>query len=174
LIDVSRFITVIVFLLRLSSSSVNGPLQTMMKDQYANYVVQKMLDLAEPGQRKLLMNKIRPHMALLRKFTYGKHILVKLEKYFYKNGVGGGGNPSPGAGAGGVSPGGSPGGPSVVPPAMAMHAMAVVPGGAPMMNNNNNNILVSAHGDMSALMAAVAAAGSAQSVVVGPPGPAFM
>ena len=31
----------------------------MMKDQYANYVVQKMIDVAEPSQRKILMHKIR-------------------------------------------------------------------------------------------------------------------
>uniref|UniRef100_UPI00358F23CD pumilio homolog 2-like isoform X2 n=1 Tax=Myxine glutinosa TaxID=7769 RepID=UPI00358F23CD len=64
----------------------HGPLYTMMKDQYANYVVQKMIDVAEPAQRKILMHKIRPHVATLRKFTYGKHILAKLEKYFLKNG----------------------------------------------------------------------------------------
>ena len=31
----------------------------MMKDQFANYVVQKMIDVAEPTQRKLLMHKVR-------------------------------------------------------------------------------------------------------------------
>lgn len=56
-----------------------------MKDQYANYVVQKMIDVAEPQQRKQLMHKIRPHIHSLRKFTYGKHILAKLEKYLLKN-----------------------------------------------------------------------------------------
>ena len=30
----------------------------MMKDQYANYVVQKMIDVAEPPQRKILMHKV--------------------------------------------------------------------------------------------------------------------
>jgi len=62
-----------------------SPLTIMMKDQYANYVVQKMIDVAEPSQRKLLMQRIRPHLAQLRKFTYGKHIIAKLEKYFLKN-----------------------------------------------------------------------------------------
>lgn len=52
-----------------------------MKDQYANYVVQKMIEMAETQQRKSLMLKIRPHLANLRKFTYGKHILAKIEKY---------------------------------------------------------------------------------------------
>nr|CAG4647729.1 EOG090X02FO [Moina brachiata]SVE92891.1 EOG090X02FO [Moina brachiata] len=56
-------------------------------DEYANYVVQKMIDVAEPSQRKLLMHKIRPHVSTLRKYTYGKHILAKLEKYFLKNNV---------------------------------------------------------------------------------------
>ena len=61
------------------------PLHQMMKDQYANYVVQKMIDVAEPTQRKILMHKIRPYCNTLRKYTYGKHILAKLEKYFLKN-----------------------------------------------------------------------------------------
>ncbi|XP_021109160.1 pumilio homolog 2 isoform X8 [Heterocephalus glaber] len=66
----------------------DGPhsaLYTMMKDQYANYVVQKMVDMAEPAQRKIIMHKIRPHITTLRKYTYGKHILAKLEKYYLKN-----------------------------------------------------------------------------------------
>ncbi|XP_007463815.1 PREDICTED: pumilio homolog 2 isoform X6 [Lipotes vexillifer] len=66
----------------------DGPhsaLYTMMKDQYANYVVQKMIDMAEPSQRKIIMHKIRPHITTLRKYTYGKHILAKLEKYYLKN-----------------------------------------------------------------------------------------
>lgn len=39
----------------------DGPhsaLYTMMKDQYANYVVQKMIDMAEPAQRKIIMHKV--------------------------------------------------------------------------------------------------------------------
>ncbi|XP_074942832.1 pumilio homolog 2 isoform X5 [Phalacrocorax aristotelis] len=66
----------------------DGPhsaLYTMMKDQYANYVVQKMIDMAEPAQRKIIMHKIRPHITTLRKYTYGKHILAKLEKYYLKS-----------------------------------------------------------------------------------------
>lgn len=62
-------------------------LQIMMKDQYANYVVQKMIDVSEPTQRKTLLHKIRPHMNSLRKYTYGKHIIAKLEKFSLKSGV---------------------------------------------------------------------------------------
>ncbi|OQV25859.1 Pumilio-like protein 2 [Hypsibius exemplaris] len=70
----------------------------MMKDPFANYVVQKLLDIAEPPQRKLLLQNIKPHVAQLRKLSYGKHILAKLEKHFpSKSGLGSGGggsNPS--------------------------------------------------------------------------------
>lgn len=57
----------------------------MMKDQYANYVVQKMIDVSEPTQRKTLMLQIRPHMNSLKKYTYGKHIIAKIEKFFSKS-----------------------------------------------------------------------------------------
>ncbi len=43
-------------------SMADGPhsaLYTMMKDQYANYVVQKMIDVAEPTQRKIVMHKVQ-------------------------------------------------------------------------------------------------------------------
>ncbi|KAH8862403.1 Maternal protein pumilio [Schistosoma japonicum] len=56
----------------------------MMKDQFANYVIQKMLDVAEQPIRKELMTQIRPHLGMLRKYTYGKHIISKMEKYYMK------------------------------------------------------------------------------------------
>lgn len=74
--------------LHYSDCSGQSALYIMMKDQYANYVIQKMLDISEPNQRKILVHKIRPHVATLRKYTYGKHIIAKLEKYLMKNGGG--------------------------------------------------------------------------------------
>lgn len=58
----------------------------MMKDQYANYVVQKMIEVAEPVQKKLLLQRIRPLLHVLRKYTYGKHILAKLDKHLVGKG----------------------------------------------------------------------------------------
>ena len=54
----------------------------MMKDQYANYVVQKMLDVAESNQKKIMIQKMKPHINTLKRYTYGKHIISKLEKMF--------------------------------------------------------------------------------------------
>ncbi|KAI8997586.1 armadillo-type protein [Pilobolus umbonatus] len=56
------------------------PLVTMMKDQYANYVIQKMLDIVDDDQRELLVNRIKPHLQSLKKYTYGKHLIQKVEK----------------------------------------------------------------------------------------------
>ena len=52
----------------------------MMKDQYANYVVQKMLDVFEQDARILLIQRITPLISSLKKYSYGKHIVNKVEK----------------------------------------------------------------------------------------------
>ncbi|KAF9582416.1 mRNA binding protein puf3 [Lunasporangiospora selenospora] len=57
-----------------------SPLAQMMKDQFANYVVQKMLDVVDGEQRDVLIAKIKPHIASLRKYTYGKHLITKVDK----------------------------------------------------------------------------------------------
>jgi hypothetical protein len=51
------------------------PLFIMMKDQFANYVVQKMLDVADEKQRIFLVTKMKPQLPSLRKYTYGKHLI---------------------------------------------------------------------------------------------------
>ncbi|CAG9539816.1 unnamed protein product [Cercopithifilaria johnstoni] len=65
-------------------NDIATPLLMMMKDQFANYVVQKMLDVADSALRKKMMLAIKPHIPALRKYNYGKHIITKLEKYFQK------------------------------------------------------------------------------------------
>lgn len=52
----------------------------MMKDQFANYVIQKMLDVVEGEDLELLVQKIKPQIPFLKKYTYGKHIIAKVEK----------------------------------------------------------------------------------------------
>ncbi|KAJ3147291.1 mRNA binding protein puf3 [Geranomyces michiganensis] len=55
-----------------------SPLILMMKDQFANYVVQKMLDVVDGTQRDALVSKIKPHLPSLKKYTYGKHLITTL------------------------------------------------------------------------------------------------
>jgi pumilio RNA-binding family len=57
-----------------------SPLEQMMKDQYANYVVQKMLDISQGPQRDAMLARIRQYTPMLRKFMHGKHIIARIEK----------------------------------------------------------------------------------------------
>ncbi|DBA84677.1 TPA: hypothetical protein ACH3X1_006032 [Trebouxia sp. C0004] len=64
----------------LGSSDGESALQVMTKDQYANYVVQKMLEVCDDSQRQLLMTRITIFLNQLKKLTYGKHIVARVEK----------------------------------------------------------------------------------------------
>ena len=52
----------------------------MMKDQFGNYVIQKMLEAIEMQQKIILIEQIRPHLSSLKKFTYGKHLITSMFK----------------------------------------------------------------------------------------------
>ncbi|XAR66261.1 hypothetical protein NMG60_11012428 [Bertholletia excelsa] len=64
----------------LGSTEENEPLQAMMKDQFANYVVQKVLETCDDQQLELILNRIKVHLNALKKYTYGKHIVARVEK----------------------------------------------------------------------------------------------
>lgn len=53
-----------------------------MKDQFANYVIQKILDICTDNQRESLFVRIRVHAHALKKYTYGKHIVSRFEQLF--------------------------------------------------------------------------------------------
>eukprot|EP00798_Chlamydomonas_sp_ICE-L_P024818 gene24818-10468_t len=56
------------------------PLQQMMKDQFGNYVVQKVLEVCDERQREVLLGRVRAQLHALKRFTYGKHIVARVEK----------------------------------------------------------------------------------------------
>ncbi|CAK9187867.1 unnamed protein product [Ilex paraguariensis] len=64
----------------LGTNDENEPLQAMMKDQFANYVVQKVLETCNDQQRELILSRIKVHLNALKKYTYGKHIVARVEK----------------------------------------------------------------------------------------------
>ncbi|CAM9938337.1 unnamed protein product, partial [Chrysoparadoxa australica] len=55
-------------------------LQVMVCDPYANYVVQKIIDVADAEQRETIITEIKTHASQLKRFTFGKHIISRLEK----------------------------------------------------------------------------------------------
>ncbi|RDB28480.1 Pumilio domain-containing protein C6G9.14 [Hypsizygus marmoreus] len=55
-------------------------LEKLLRDSYGNYCVQTALDYAEPAQRALLVDGIRPILPLIRNTPYGKRIQNKLQR----------------------------------------------------------------------------------------------
>ncbi|CAH1432480.1 unnamed protein product [Lactuca virosa] len=64
----------------LGTTDENEPLQAMMKDQFANYVVQKVLETCSDQEREHILSRIKVHLNALKKYTYGKHIVARVEK----------------------------------------------------------------------------------------------
>ncbi|KAL7711704.1 Pumilio domain containing protein C6G9.14 [Entamoeba marina] len=59
-----------------------APLLLMMRDQYANYVVQKIIENVSEDEREFIINNIvLPQLATLRKVPYAKHCLTLLQNY---------------------------------------------------------------------------------------------
>jgi pumilio RNA-binding family len=54
--------------------------QAMMKDQFGNYVVQKVLEICDDQNRELILSRIKVHLNALKRYTYGKHIVARVEK----------------------------------------------------------------------------------------------
>ncbi|KAJ7285813.1 armadillo-type protein [Mycena rebaudengoi] len=61
------------------------PIVTMMKDQFANYVLQRALAVAEGEQKQALINTVRPQLVSMRKQStaYSKH-LTSIERELEK------------------------------------------------------------------------------------------
>ncbi|KZV49011.1 pumilio 5-like [Dorcoceras hygrometricum] len=66
----------------IGNSGRNENILKMMKDQYANYVVQKIMLKCTRRQRDLLLSLIRNHLTTLKRCTYGKHIVARYEQLY--------------------------------------------------------------------------------------------
>ncbi|CAA3031637.1 pumilio homolog 4-like isoform X2 [Olea europaea var. sylvestris] len=64
----------------LGSTDENEPLQAMMKDQFGNYVVQKVLETCDDRSREFILSRIKVHLNALKRYTYGKHVVSRVEK----------------------------------------------------------------------------------------------
>lgn len=60
-------------------------LEKLLRDSFGNYCVQTALDYAEPTQRMLLVEGIRPILPLIRNTPYGKRIQSKLQREQMEN-----------------------------------------------------------------------------------------
>ncbi|KAD5961941.1 hypothetical protein E3N88_13414 [Mikania micrantha] len=64
----------------IGSGDENEPLQAMMKDPFGNYVVQKVLETCDDQSREFILSRIKVHLAALKRYTFGKHIVSRVEK----------------------------------------------------------------------------------------------
>jgi len=55
-------------------------LPKLMSDQYANYVVQKLLEICDEDQFDEFLDRIRVHVPEMRNYAYGKHIVQHVER----------------------------------------------------------------------------------------------
>ncbi|EMR85293.1 hypothetical protein ACHAPC_010473 [Botrytis cinerea] len=72
----------IVSLLTALHSDGTSPLQLMMKDQYGNYVIQKLLGQLKGAERNAFVEDLKPQLLALKKYNYGKQIAA-IEKLIY-------------------------------------------------------------------------------------------
>ncbi|KAL4087467.1 hypothetical protein PRIC1_013357 [Phytophthora ramorum] len=68
------------FILQCDESGASCALLPMMKHMYGNYVVQKLLERANDRDRHRIVCIIRHNEDYLKRFTFGKHVLSRLER----------------------------------------------------------------------------------------------
>ncbi|KAI1144191.1 ARM repeat-containing protein [Hypoxylon sp. FL0543] len=71
-------------------SDGTSPLQLMMKDQFGNYVIQKLMQHLEGPDRESFIEEMRPHFANLKKYSTGRQITA-LDRLMSASSVGQGG-----------------------------------------------------------------------------------
>ncbi|KAL6650412.1 hypothetical protein ACP70R_009337 [Stipagrostis hirtigluma subsp. patula] len=54
--------------------------QELMKDQFGNYVVQRVLQTCDDKYLEMILSSIKLHLNELKNYTYGKHIVARVEK----------------------------------------------------------------------------------------------
>ncbi|KAL9228440.1 hypothetical protein vseg_004023 [Gypsophila vaccaria] len=64
----------------IAESDKNDSLLMLMKDQFANYVVQKIFDLGTEKQKETFLSCIKTHLSVLKRFTYAKQIVTRYEQ----------------------------------------------------------------------------------------------
>ncbi|KAI0567232.1 Armadillo-like helical domain containing protein [Gracilaria domingensis] len=58
-----------------------SPLTHLVRDQFGNYVVQRVLDVALTPQRERVVSILRAQVPAIKKYSYGKHIIARLEEH---------------------------------------------------------------------------------------------
>jgi len=69
----------------LEDDAADAHLLLMMKDKFGNYVIQKLMQIAEGDRKAKLEKRLNDYIPVLEKLPYGKHILFALKDEMQKN-----------------------------------------------------------------------------------------
>jgi pumilio RNA-binding family len=64
----------------IGSGGTDAPLHVLMKDRFANYVIQRCIELSQGAQKQTLVEMLRAHLPALKRVIYGKHIATAIER----------------------------------------------------------------------------------------------
>lgn len=64
----------------LSADGKAEALKVLVKDQYANYVVQKVMETCDEWQLKLMLGRLKAHHGELSHYPYARHVVTRLER----------------------------------------------------------------------------------------------
>ena len=64
----------------IGSGGPDSPLFILMKDRFANYVIQRCLEFSHGHQRQMLINILKANLTTLKGVIYGKHIATAIER----------------------------------------------------------------------------------------------
>lgn len=64
----------------IGSGGPDSPLHALMKDRFANYVIQRCIEFSHGVQRDILISILRANLPSLKRVIYGKHIANAIEK----------------------------------------------------------------------------------------------
>ena len=68
----------------LEDDKADAHLLLMMKDKFGNYVIQKLMQIAEGDRKVKLEKRLNDYIPVLEKLPYGKHILYALKDELQK------------------------------------------------------------------------------------------
>jgi len=64
----------------IGSGGQDSPLHVLMKDRFANYVIQRCIEFSHGPQREILVAILRANLPSLKRVIYGKHIANAIER----------------------------------------------------------------------------------------------
>lgn len=67
----------------IGSGGPDAPIHVLMKDRFANYVIQRCIEFSHGDQRETLVGILKAQLPTLKRVIYGKHIATAIERILH-------------------------------------------------------------------------------------------